>query len=167
MSTVGKLVATRVADNGSVHLDWQALTVMTVNACRTNVSEETPYNWLPKSACMRPARHKESLAYDVTRTSRPSIPTLGQLCAASWVNRSLRHSLGSSVLDRCATRAALKWPFTYWSIPRLTIQPFNADELTDAWKKSLPGWWKHKMPLQMNKCWQTICPFDMVGYFCL
>ena len=30
----------------------------------TNVSEETPLNWWPKSACRLPAPHKESLEHD-------------------------------------------------------------------------------------------------------
>ena len=43
------------------------------NPENTNVSE-TPYNWRPKSECMRPARHKESLEHDGTRTSWPAKP---------------------------------------------------------------------------------------------
>ena len=39
-------------------------------ASRTDVSEESLHNWRPNSACMRLARHKESLERDGTRTSR-------------------------------------------------------------------------------------------------
>ncbi|KAK6308672.1 hypothetical protein J4Q44_G00201350 [Coregonus suidteri] len=41
------------------------------NSCK----EETRYSWRPKSACMRPARQKESLERDGTRASRPAKPS--------------------------------------------------------------------------------------------
>ena len=44
-------------------------------ASSTNVSEETLYNWQPKTACGRPACHKESLEHDGTRTSRSAKPS--------------------------------------------------------------------------------------------
>ena len=44
-------------------------------AIHTNVSEETQYNWRPKSACMRQACHTESLERNGTRTSWPAKPS--------------------------------------------------------------------------------------------
>ena len=49
---------------------------LTLKPATPNVSEETPYSWRLKSACMRPACHKESLVRYGTRTSRPAKPSL-------------------------------------------------------------------------------------------
>ena len=41
----------------------------------TNVSKETPFNWLLKSDCRRPARHKESLECDKPSKVPPAKPS--------------------------------------------------------------------------------------------
>ena len=44
-------------------------------ASRTNVSEDTPFNWRPRSACRRPTRHKESLERDELSKALPAKPS--------------------------------------------------------------------------------------------
>jgi hypothetical protein len=73
-------------------------------------------SWRPKSECMRPARHKESLEHDGTTTSQP-----GCLCPIGPIARRLtglpvadgcdtardRTRICSDAFDRCATREAV------------------------------------------------------------
>ena len=44
-------------------------------ASRTNVSEETPFNWHPLSACRHPAHHKELLEHDEPSKGSPAKPS--------------------------------------------------------------------------------------------
>ena len=58
-------------------------------ACRTNVSEETLFNWRPKSACRRPAHHKESLERDEPNKALPAKPSPNPDVAGRIVRRPM------------------------------------------------------------------------------
>jgi hypothetical protein len=72
---------------------------LNMEASRTNVSEETPYNWRLKSVCVRPGRNMESLERDGTRTSRPAKLSPIPDDAASIVHRLM----GLPVIAGCDT----------------------------------------------------------------
>ena len=66
-------------------------------ASRTNVLEETLYNWRPRSAYRLPSRHNESLERDGTRKSQPVRPS-PNLDGAGPV---VRHFMGFLVMAGC------------------------------------------------------------------
>eukprot|EP00063_Salmo_salar_P070491 XP_014045326.1 PREDICTED: UDP-N-acetylglucosamine transporter-like isoform X2 [Salmo salar] len=97
------------------------LTTLNPEASRTNVSEETSFNWRPGSAHRHPAHHKESLERHEPSKAPPARPSPipDQLCAVLWDSQPRpvvtqpgnEHgsvvtppAMRCSALDRCAAQ---------------------------------------------------------------